>query len=63
MASIWTVQQTVGGVTTTYLVDAQNPTGYAQIVEEAGAGTVQRTLTYGARPNAGYAPYRCPEPG
>ncbi|NJK82020.1 MAG: RHS repeat-associated core domain-containing protein [Chloroflexaceae bacterium] len=41
------VQQTVGGVTTTYLVDEQNPTGYAQIVEEAGAGTVQRTLTYG----------------
>ena len=28
------VQKTVGGVTTYYLVDDQNPTGYAQVVEE-----------------------------
>ncbi len=41
------VAQTVGGVTTTYLVDTQNPTGYAQIVEEQVSGQVQRTLTYG----------------
>ncbi len=41
------VAQTVGGVTTTYLVDTQNPTGYAQIVEEQVSGQVQRTFSYG----------------
>jgi RHS repeat-associated protein len=41
------VAQTVGGVTTTYLVDTQNPTGYAQIVEEQVNGQVQRTFSYG----------------
>ncbi len=28
------VSETVGGVTTNYLVDTQNPTGYAQVVDE-----------------------------
>lgn len=34
------VSKTVGGVTTRYLVDERNPTGYAQVVEElvGGAG-------------------------
>lgn len=41
------VSETVGGVTTNYLVDTQNPTGYAQVVEELQAGTVTRTYSYG----------------
>jgi RHS repeat-associated protein len=40
------VAKTVGGVTTRYLVDDQNPTGYAQVVEESVAGAVVRTYTY-----------------
>ena len=36
-----------GGVTTRYLVDDLNPTGYAQVVEELVGGAVQRTYTYG----------------
>ena len=43
------VAKTAGGVTTRYLVDDLNPTGYAQVVEEIGAGGVQRTYTYGLR--------------
>jgi RHS repeat-associated protein len=39
--------KTVGGVTTTYLVDDLNPTGYSQIVEEIVNGQVQRQYTYG----------------
>jgi YD repeat-containing protein len=39
------VAKTVNGVTTRYLVDDLNPTGYAQVVEETGA--VNRTYTYG----------------
>jgi YD repeat-containing protein len=39
--------RTVGGVTTRYLVDDLNPTGYAQVVEELVGGVVQRTYTYG----------------
>lgn len=39
------VAKTVGGVTTRYLVDDLNPTGYAQVVEETGAA--QRVYTYG----------------
>jgi RHS repeat-associated protein len=35
----------VNGVTTRYLVDDLNPTGYAQVVEETGG--VNRTYTYG----------------
>lgn len=39
------VSKTVGGVTTRYLVEDFNPTGYAQVVEETGAS--QRVYTYG----------------
>jgi RHS repeat-associated protein len=39
--------KTANGVTTRYLVDDLNPTGYAQVVEEVVNGTVERTYTYG----------------
>jgi RHS repeat-associated protein len=39
------VAKTVSGVTTRYLVDDLNPTGYPQVVEETGS--VERTYTYG----------------
>lgn len=42
------VSKTVGGVTTAYLVDTNNPTGYAQVVEELQAGQVVRQYTYGS---------------
>jgi RHS repeat-associated protein len=32
------VSKTVAGVTTTYVVDAQNPTGYAQVLQETFSG-------------------------
>ena len=41
------VSKTVGGVTTKYLVDDLNPTGYSQVVEEVVDGNVQRVYTYG----------------
>ena len=41
------VAETVGGVTTNYLVDTQNPTGYAQVVDELVSGTVSRSYSYG----------------
>ena len=41
------VAKTVGGVTTNYLVDTNNPTGYAQVVDELQTGTVVRSFTYG----------------
>lgn len=41
------VSETVSGVTTRYLVDDLNPTGYAQVVEELSGGAVQREYTYG----------------
>jgi RHS repeat-associated protein len=42
------VAKSVNGVTTYYLVDDLNPTGYAQVVEElSSAGTVERQYTYG----------------
>jgi len=41
------VSETVGGVTTSYLVDTQNPTGYAQVVDELQSGAVTRTYSYG----------------
>ena len=41
------VAKTVGGVTTRYLVDDRNPTGYAQVLEEVAGGIVQRLYTYG----------------
>jgi RHS repeat-associated protein len=42
------VAKTVGGVTTSYLVDTNNPTGYAQVVEELQGGAVTRQYTYGS---------------
>jgi RHS repeat-associated protein len=41
------VSKTVGGVTTTYLVDTNSLTGYAQVVEELRGGQVIRQYTYG----------------
>jgi RHS repeat-associated protein len=41
------VSETVGGVTTNYLVDTVTPTGYAQVVDELQGGTVTRTYAYG----------------
>ena len=41
------VAKTVNGVTTRYLVDDLNPTGYPQVVEELVGGSVQRTYAYG----------------
>jgi RHS repeat-associated protein len=41
------VAKTVNGVTTRYLVDDLNPTGYAQVVEESINGSVQRAYSYG----------------
>ena len=41
------VAKTVNGVTTRYLVDDLNPTGYAQVVEESVNGSVQRSYSYG----------------
>ncbi len=42
------VSETVGGVTTNYLVDTQNPTGYAQVVDELQTGAVTRSYSYGS---------------
>src|SRR5260370_44741 len=47
------VSKTVAGVTTQYLVDTQNPTGYAQVVYEAFSGSTaanreqSHTFSYG----------------
>jgi len=41
------VAETVGGVTTKCLVDTQNPTGYAQVVDELVGSAVTRTYSYG----------------
>jgi RHS repeat-associated protein len=41
------VAKTVNGVTTEYLVDNLNPTGYAQVMEELEGGAVTRQYTYG----------------
>ena len=43
------VAKTVNGVTTRYLVDDLNPTGYAQVVEEVVGGAVQREYAYGSQ--------------
>ncbi|HEX7728313.1 MAG TPA: RHS repeat-associated core domain-containing protein, partial [Terracidiphilus sp.] len=43
------VAKTVSGVTTKYLVDELNPTGYAQVVEELSGGVVTRQYTYGTQ--------------
>ena len=41
------VAKTVGGVTTNYLVDTLNPTGYAQVLDELQGGSVARSYTWG----------------
>jgi RHS repeat-associated protein len=41
------VAETVGGITTNYLVDTNNPTGYAQVVDELQNNSVTRTYSYG----------------
>ena len=41
------VAKTVNGVTTQYLVDDLNPTGYPQVFDELTNGAVTRTYTYG----------------
>jgi RHS repeat-associated protein len=41
------VAETASGITTKYLVDDLNPTGYAQIVDELVGGSVQREYAYG----------------
>jgi RHS repeat-associated protein len=41
------VAETVGGVTTWFLVDQQNPTGYSQTIEEIMNGAVVRSYLWG----------------
>jgi RHS repeat-associated protein len=41
------VAKTINGVTTNYLVDTNNHTGYAQVVEELQGGVVAKQFTYG----------------
>jgi RHS repeat-associated protein len=41
------VSKTASGVTTKYLVDDLNPTGYTQVFDELTGSTVTRTYTYG----------------
>jgi RHS repeat-associated protein len=41
------VQETVAGVTTSYLVADQNLTGYAQVLDELQGSVVSRTYSYG----------------
>jgi RHS repeat-associated protein len=43
------VAKTVNGVTTRYLVDDLNPTGYVQVVEETVSGTPQLSYSYGVQ--------------
>ncbi len=41
------VSETAAGVTTKYLVDTLNPTGYSQVLDELVSGAVTKTYTYG----------------
>jgi RHS repeat-associated protein len=41
------VAENAGGITTTYLVDTLNPTGYAQVLDELVNGSVTRTYAFG----------------
>ena len=43
------VSRTIGGVTTTYLIDSDNPTGYTQIAEERVGGAVVKSYVYGSQ--------------
>jgi len=53
------VSKTAGGISTNYLIDTNNPTGYAQVVEELQSGAVTRSYTYGHD----LISQRCPTPG
>lgn len=53
------VAKSVNGVTTRYLADDLNPTGYAQVVEELSGDVVQRQYAYGLeRIHANWKPRR-----
>jgi RHS repeat-associated protein len=41
------VAETAAGVTTKYLIDSLNPTGYSQVLDELVNGSVTKTYTYG----------------
>ena len=41
------VAETAAGITTKYLVDTLNPTGYSQVLDELVSGAVTKTYTYG----------------
>jgi len=41
------VSETAAGVTTKYLIDTLNPTGYSQVLDELVSGAVTKTYTYG----------------
>jgi RHS repeat-associated protein len=41
------VSETAGGITTQYLVDTVNPTGYAQVMDELQSNLVTRRYTWG----------------
>jgi RHS repeat-associated protein len=41
------VSETAASVTTKYLVDTLNPTGYSQVLDELVSGAVTKTYTYG----------------
>ena len=41
------VSRTASGVTTTYLIDSENPTGYTQIAEERVSGAALKSHVYG----------------
>lgn len=43
------ISKTVNGVTTRYVVEAVNPTGFPQVAEELVNGVAQRTYSYGAQ--------------
>jgi RHS repeat-associated protein len=43
------VAKSAGGVTTGFLVDDRNPTGYAQVLEEIVGGSVEKSYTYGLK--------------
>jgi len=41
------VSESAGGITTSYLVDTLNPTGYSQVLDELVNGSVTRTYAFG----------------
>jgi RHS repeat-associated protein len=52
------VSKTVAGVTTNYLVDTFNPTGYAQVVTETVSGTGPQSYVYGLERISRFRDYR-----